>query len=145
MLGLCRVCRALVILFRGLAARICSSRERCSSALTTFGAAPVRHRPKKKRHGPKRKKPGTRPGLKFGGRREVKFSQVRKLLRKAQERRSADQVPEHSPEAAVQVPPPSVPDMWPVPVALLSPRETVTVTAPFAPTLPVTLKEAVPA
>src|SRR5258707_3725505 len=59
-------------------------------------------------------------------------------------RSSADQVPEHSPDAAVQVPEPSVPDMRPVPVALLSPRETVTITAPFAPTLPVRSEEHTP-
>jgi hypothetical protein len=37
-------------------------------------------------------------------------------------------MPEHSPEAAVQVPEPSAPDIRPVPVALLLPRDTVTVT-----------------
>ena len=63
----------------------------------------------------------------------------------AYERRSADQVPEHSPEPAVQVPPPSVADMRPVPVALWLPRETVTVIAPPGLTWPLTLKEAEPA
>jgi len=61
------------------------------------------------------------------------------------ERRSADQMPEHSPEPAVQVPPPSVADMRPVPLALWLPRETVTVTTPLFPTEPEILKAAVPA
>src|ERR1044072_7149496 len=61
------------------------------------------------------------------------------------ERRSADHVPEHSPEPAIQVPPPSVADMRPVPVALWLPRDTVTVTAPLLPTAPEMLNAAVPA
>jgi len=61
------------------------------------------------------------------------------------ERRAAVQVPEQSPEPAVQVPAPSEPDMRPVPLALWLPRETVTVTVPLSPTLPETLKEAEPA
>ena len=61
------------------------------------------------------------------------------------ERRSADQVPEHSPEPAVQIPEPSVADMRPVPVALWLPRDTVTVTAPLLPTEPEILNAAVPA
>ena len=54
-------------------------------------------------------------------------------------------MPEHSPEAAVQVPEPSVADMRPVPVALWLPRATVTMTAPASPTLPETVNEALPA
>ena len=67
------------------------------------------------------------------------------LQRETYERRSAVQVPEQSPEPATQVPEPSDSDIRPVPLALWLPRETVTVTAPFAPTLPETLKEASPA
>jgi len=40
--------------------------------------------------------------------------------------------------------PPAV-DNWPEPLALWLPFETMTVTAPFAPTLPDTLNEASPA
>src|ERR1041384_3448238 len=86
------------------------------------------------RRSSKRKRPGAGPGQ-FGGQRE----------NQNQERRSAVQLPEHSPEAAVQVPVPSVPDMTPVPVALWLPRATVTGTAPLPSTLPETVKEALPA
>ena len=43
----------------------------------------------------------------------------------AQERRSAVQVPEQSPEPAVHMPEPSVADRRPWPLALVMPRETV--------------------
>src|SRR5258705_13886178 len=49
-------------------------------------------------------------------------------------RRSASQVPEHSPP--VQEPAPAVPESRPEPVALLLPALTVTVTGPVLATLP---------
>jgi hypothetical protein len=128
MLRLFRLFRVLVILFR------------CQRG--AFRINDARERPRHRRpNAIEKKKPGASAGLKSWevGERSVK------VVRNRQERRSAVQVPEQSPEAAVQVPDPSVPDIRPVPVALLSPLETVTVTAPFAPTLPVTLKEALPA
>jgi hypothetical protein len=65
--------------------------------------------------------------------------------RRSLERRSAVQVPEQSPEAAAQRPEPSLCESVPRPVADWLPRATVTVTAPFSPTLLVTVKEALPA
>ena len=130
MLRLFRGYRVLVILFRGAKGVFCIHDERTRPFST----------PRSRKISPKEKSPAC-AGLEVWRSREVAV----KSSQKSQERRSAVQVPEQSPPAAVQVPAPSVPDMRPVPVALLSPLETVTVIAPFAPTLPATLKEAVPA
>src|SRR4051812_29473340 len=97
------------------------------------------------RLGPKprrQEKAGASAGrTKLGGWREdrVKNSRIHDV------RRSAVQVPEHSPPAAVQVPVPLVDEMRPVPLALLSPLETVTTKAPLSPTDPETLNDALPA
>ena len=49
-------------------------------------------------------------------------------------RRSATQSPEQAPLPPLQVPLPDLPASLPVPVAVLSPALTLTVSAPFFPT-----------
>src|ERR1043165_8239273 len=61
------------------------------------------------------------------------------------ERRSAVQVPAHSPEPAVHWPEPSVAESLPWPLALWLPRATFTTTLPLSPTLPETVNDALPA
>src|SRR5262249_15063114 len=60
-----------------------------------------------------------------------------------QPRRSASQMPEQEPP--LQEPAPLAPARRPLPTALLSPALTLTITAPFLPTLPEMLMGAVPA
>src|SRR5712691_9086181 len=60
-------------------------------------------------------------------------------------RRSACQTPEQAPLPPLQEPPPVLAARRPVPVAVLSPAATFTITAPFFSTLPVMVTVALPA
>src|ERR1700754_4426374 len=94
---------------------------------------------------PKKKSPACAglSSLRVGGQSREVQSETLEFVQAP--RRSAVQVPEHSPLAAVHTPEPSVADILTLPEALWLPRATVTVTAPLSPTLPVTVKEAEPA
>src|SRR5689334_12603862 len=89
--------------------------------MANFGIGPLARRPRKKQI-----------GLSVPERPIVIF---RADARRQAPRRSASQVPEHSPP--FQEPTPAVPERRPEPVALLFPALTVTVTAPLLATLPV--------